>query len=88
MANKRSAIKRMRQIKKRTVRNSAAKTAVKTAFRRAESAIAAKSKDAQPLVRNAASVMDKAVERGLLHRNNAARKKSRLLKKYNLAFKK
>jgi small subunit ribosomal protein S20 len=88
MANIKSAIKRIRQTKKRKARNLAAKSAVKEAFRKASAAVSAKSGDAKELVRKAGSAIDKAVERGIIHRNVSARKKSRLQRKYNLAFKK
>ena len=83
MANIKSAIKRIRQSKKRTLRNESARSAIKTAFKKATTAVAAKSADAKELVLNALSVIDKAVARGIVHRNTSARKKSRLLKKFN-----
>ena len=85
MANIKSAIKRIRQSKKRALRNEAAKSAIKTAFKKATAAVAAKSADAKELVLNALSIIDKAVARGIVHRNTSARKKSRLLKKFNLS---
>lgn len=88
MANIKSAIKRARQAKKRRMRNLSARSAASTAFRNAFSAISSKKGDAGAKVRMAVGIIDKAVERGIVHRNTAARKKSRLLKKYNLAFKK
>ena len=88
MANIRSAIKRARQAKRRKARNLSARSAVSTAFKNATSAISSKKDDAKALVWKAISMADKAVERGIIHRNTSARKKSRLLKKYNLAFKK
>ena len=81
MANLKSAIKRVKQAKKRTERNKAAGSEIKTAFRKAGDALAAKSQDAKDLILKAISVIDKAVVRGIVHRNTAARKKSRLIKK-------
>jgi len=78
----------MRQAPKRRARNAAAKSAMATAFRRAVAAISAKEKNSKAMVTKAVSIADKAVERGVVHRNTAARKKSRLLKKYNSVFKK
>jgi small subunit ribosomal protein S20 len=83
MANIKSAIKRIRQSRKRALRNEAAISAIKTAFKKAAAAIAAKSADAKELVLNAVGIIDKAVTRGIVHRNTSARKKSRLLKKFN-----
>ncbi len=76
-----SGIKRVRQSKKRRARNIAAKKVVKTALKAAERAIKAKSADAKDLVKKAISAIDKTVERGILHKNKAARVKSRLTKK-------
>ncbi|MFC1568557.1 30S ribosomal protein S20 [Candidatus Margulisiibacteriota bacterium] len=78
-----SGIKRARQAKKRRVRNVQAKRVVKVAFKAAERAIAAKSAEAKALVAKAVSAMDKAVERGIIHKNKAARGKSRLVLKLN-----
>ena len=78
-----SGIKRANTSKKRQERNLKTKLAVKKAFKAAERAIAGKSGDAKEAVRAAVSSIDKAVERGIIHRNKAARRKSRLLLKYN-----
>ncbi|MEE8638608.1 MAG: 30S ribosomal protein S20 [Candidatus Margulisiibacteriota bacterium] len=78
-----SALKRVKTSKMRKARNLAAKQNVKKAFKSAERAIAAKSADAKELVKKAVSVIDKAVQRGIIHKNKAARRKSRLLLKYN-----
>lgn len=78
-----SAMKRVMTSKLRRARNLAAKQNVKKAFKSAERAIAAKSADAKELVKKAVSVIDKAVQRGIIHKNKAARRKSRLLLKYN-----
>ena len=76
-----SGIKRARQAKKRRARNLEAKKAVKQALKQAERALKAKSAEAKDLVKKAVSTIDKAVQRGILHKNTAARKKARLLKK-------
>ncbi|MBN2057205.1 MAG: 30S ribosomal protein S20 [Candidatus Saganbacteria bacterium] len=81
----RSGIKRARQAKKRQARNLAAKKNIKNAFKAAERAIRAKSGESQSLIRKTVSIIDKAVERGILHRNKAARKKSRLMAAANKA---
>ncbi len=87
MANIKAAIKSARQDKKRRLRNVETKSAVKTFFVKAEKAISSKGADAKAWVLQAVSAIDKAAERGILHRNTSARKKSRLLKKFNAAFK-
>ena len=76
-----SAMKRVKTSKMRKARNLAAKSEVKKAFKQAEKAIAAKSAETKELIRKAVSVMDKAVQRGIIHKNKAARQKSRLLLK-------
>ncbi len=88
MANIKSSIKRIRKDKKRRTRNKEAASAVKTALSKANQAVLSKAKEAAELVRSAVSIIDKAVERGIYHKNTAARKKSRLLKKLNAALKK
>lgn len=88
MANLKSSIKSIRKDKKRRARNTAVSSAVKSAIKKALAAIEAKTKEAEALVRQAVSVVDKAVENGIVHKNTAARKKSRLLKKFNASLKK
>ena len=76
-----SGIKRARQAKKRRARNLEAKKAVKNALKAAQRAIIAKAADAKELIQKAISVIDKSVQRGIVPKNQAARKKSRLAKK-------
>lgn len=80
-----SAMKRVKTSKQRKTRNLQAKQAVKSAFKAADKAVAAKSSDVKELVKKAVSIIDKAVARGIIHKNKAARRKSRLLLKYNKA---
>jgi small subunit ribosomal protein S20 len=80
-----SAMKRVKTSIKRKARNLSAKHAVKKAFKAADRAIAAKLSEAEGSVKKAFSIVDKAVARGIIHKNKAARKKSRLLLKYNKA---
>jgi len=87
MAHTRSALKRIRQNERRRLRNQMVKTRVKTLVSRARQSIAAGDlEEAQLSVGEAISALDRAAERGILHRNNAARRKSRLMKRYNTAF--
>jgi small subunit ribosomal protein S20 len=79
MANHKSAIKRHRQSLKRRDANRSAKSAVRTAIKRAEAAAKTGTKaEAQTLARAAESMMSKAVKKGLFHKATLARKVSRL----------
>ena len=86
MPNKKAAEKAMAQAEKRRLRKRSTVSAVKTYIRNAERQIASGDAEAaMPLVIQAQTVLDKAAEKGILHPNNAARRKSRLLKKLNVA---
>ena len=75
MPNIKSAKKRVRVTEKKTLINMAHKTALKTAIKKFEAAAKA---EAQQLFNEAAKKLDQSVNRGILHKNNAARKKSQL----------
>ncbi len=75
--------KRLEQSKVRNIRNTAAKSAVKTAFKKAATAITDKEQSATELVRKAVKAIDSVSIKGIIHKNKAARKKSRLMKKLN-----
>jgi len=82
----RSAIKAHRQSMKRRLRNRAVKSATKTAIKRATDAIVGGDIDAaREAVRAAIRTLDRAAQKGVLHPNNAGRRKSRLLLRYNAA---
>ena len=83
MANTRSAEKMIRVAERRRVRNRAVKSAVKTFVRKAERSIFGEGEDSASLVVQAISKLDKAASKGVLHKRNAARRKSRLMKKLN-----
>ena len=85
MPNNPSAAKRMRQEQKRRSHNRSIKSLVKTQINKARQAIAsnASAETAQEAVRVAASALDRAAKKGVIHRNNAARRKSRLMKQLN-----
>ena len=72
MPNLASAKKRLRQSEKKTLRNQIAKTRIKTETKKALSG--------EGELGTAQSVIDRAAAKGILHRNTAARKKSRLAK--------
>ena len=82
----RSAAKAHRQSLKRRLRNRIVRSATKTIVKNAEAAIAAGDPEAARLaVRAALSKLDRAAKKGVVHANAAARRKSRLLLKYNAA---
>ena len=87
MPNLRSAKKRMRIEEKRRARNKAVKSTVRTQITQARESIAATPQEPQTeeAVREAISALDRAVTKGVLHRNNAARRKSRLMARLNKA---
>lgn len=81
MANTKSAKKRARQTIKRNARNTKVRNSVKTAIRTAREAIETGSKDVQNAVKGALSSLAKAANKKVMHKNTAARKISRLMKK-------
>ncbi len=87
MPNISSAKKRMRAEEKRRVHNNMAKSAVRTRVTKARNAIAsaATGPETEEAVRAALRSLDMAVSRGVIHRNNAARRKSRLMARLNAA---
>ena len=79
MANIKSQIKRNRQNEKRRLRNKAVKSSLKTAIRKFHAASAAGDTDtANALLRDASRKLDKAVSKGVIHKNQAANRKSGL----------
>lgn len=82
MANTKSALKRIRTNERKRVRNQSYRSRVKTLIRKAELAIFAGQPD-EEAVREALRTLDKAAVKGIIHKNNAARRKSRLMKKFN-----
>ena len=81
MANIKSAKKRVKVIEKKTLRNKAIKSDLKTALKKADAAVANNAADKEQVVRTAIKKVDMACTKGILHKNNAARKKSQLAKK-------
>lgn len=80
MANIKSSKKRILTAERNAVRNVAFKSSVKTAIKKAlELGKAGESKDLQAAVAKVYQLCDKAVGKGILHKNTAARKKSRLV---------
>ena len=86
MANTLSSKKRARQNEKRRSRNQAVRSRAKTYVKQAREAIeAGEIEKAEEAVRVAASELDSAASKGVIHKNKAARRKSRLMKKLNRA---
>ena len=81
MANLKSAIKRNRQNKKRRLRNREYRGQARTFIRDARTAMLAEDLDeARETTLKAVKALDKAAEKGVIHKNNASRRKSRLMK--------
>jgi len=81
VANIKSQIKRILTNEKAHERNKAVKSEVKTAVRATRTAIAAGDKvAAEAALKNATKKLDKAVSKGVLHKNNAANRKSAIAK--------
>ncbi|AQY51201.1 30S ribosomal protein S20 [Listeria weihenstephanensis FSL R9-0317] len=81
MPNIKSAIKRVRTTETRNSRNTSQRTAMRTAVKKFEQAAENNAENAKELYVEASKKLDSAVSKGLLHKNNAARNKSRLAKK-------
>lgn len=86
MTHSRSAEKRVRQAEEGRLRNRSIRGATRTQIRKALPLIAGnRLEEAESAVRQAVSALDKAAEKGVIHPNNAARHKSRLMLRYNSA---
>ena len=85
MANTKSALKQWRASLKRRARIRSTKTAVKTFVTSAVAAVRTQSAEAKAIVDRAIQALDKAVGKKVLHPNNAARRKARLVKKLHAA---
>lgn len=87
MAKGKSAAKAHRRSEARRVRNQAVRSATKTYIRKAERLVAAgQVEEAQQAAIRAISQLDRAAEKDIIHKNNAARRKSRLMAKLNRAL--
>ncbi len=84
MANNKSAEKRIRVAERRRLRNRPYRTAARTFVKKAEVAIrAGDATVAATAVGDAISMLDRVAGKGIIHKNNAARRKSRLMAKFN-----
>ncbi len=80
MPNKANARKALRQAEKRTARNKVVKDAYKSAIKTVKKAVATGEKDLKEQLRLAQKRLDKAAKKGVIKKNTAARKLSRLAK--------
>jgi small subunit ribosomal protein S20 len=85
VASHKSAEKRNRQTPKRQLRNRVALGAMRTALKKARTALDAKSAEATALIKQAVQAIDKAVTKGVVHRRTASRLISRLTRRSNTA---
>ena len=85
MANTKSAQKHMRADERKRVRNLKVRSRVKTFIKKAEQTIGVGTELTLETVRQACAELDKAASKGVIHKNNAARRKSRLMAKFNKA---
>ena len=83
MPNIKSAKKRVLVSKANYEHNKAYRSALKTAVKKADAAIDANSADMAEVVKAAVMKIDQAAVKGIIHKNNAARKKSALVTRYN-----
>ena len=82
MPNHKLAIKRMKQSEKRRLFNRNYRNRARTLVKKARTAITKRTADVTEAVRAAIKDLDMAASRGVLHKKNAARRKSRLMKQF------
>ena len=87
MPNTKSAKKELRKSTRRAQHNKKIKDSLKNVTKKAKKAILAKDKKSKELVAEALITLDKAAQKGIIKKNTRNRKKSRLQKKLNEAFK-
>jgi small subunit ribosomal protein S20 len=84
MANIKSAAKRIKTIEKKTIINKSVKTGVKTSVKKFNEAVDSGDKaTAQEAFDNAEKTMSKTASKGIMHKNTASRKTSRMAKRLN-----
>ncbi len=87
MANIKSAIKSIRKDAKRTERNRPVRSSLKTYVKNAVTAVSSNDQEASlEQIRIAISKLDKAAGKGIIHKNQAARRKARLMQRFNKKF--
>ena len=84
MANIKSQIKRNKQNEKRRLRNKSVKSSLKTAIRKFNEAVqSGDAETAQTLLRTASRKLDQAASKGVIHKNQAANRKSAIAKRHS-----
>ncbi|MBE0448191.1 MAG: 30S ribosomal protein S20 [Actinobacteria bacterium] len=84
MANIKSQIKRIKVAERQRIRNKSIRSALKTYIAKFDSAVASGDREAAEMaLKTAVKKLDKAAEKGIIHKNNAANKKSSLTRKFN-----
>jgi len=87
LANLKSSIKRIRSSRRKAEYNQIRRSTARTYVKKARSLIAEGNlEEAQAVVQLAISALDRAAQRGVIHKNNAARRKSRLVQQLNQAM--
>jgi small subunit ribosomal protein S20 len=87
LANIRSSMKTLRVSRRRAERNQIVRSTARTYVRRARRLIdQGELEEAREVVQQAISALDKAAQKGVIHPNNAARRKSRLVNRLNQAL--
>ncbi|CEG23014.1 30S ribosomal protein S20 [Planococcus massiliensis] len=81
MPNIKSAIKRVRTNETKNAQNSHVRSTMRSAVKKADTALLNKDENAGDSVKAAIKQVEKAASKGLIHKNTAARRKSRLMKK-------
>ena len=85
MANIKQQKKRIKQAESRAARNKAVRSELKTRVKSALSSAESGAEDASTKLATAVKRLDEAAAKGVIHKNQAARRKSRLMKKLNAA---
>ena len=85
MPNIKSSIKRVKVTEKKTEANKIQKSAIRTVIKKAKLALENSAPDAEAVVKTAVVRIDKAASKGFMHKNTAARKKSKMTKALNAA---
>lgn len=85
MPNIKSVMKDVKKSRENRLRNIAEKSKIKTFVKKTKVAAEQSDDNVAALVSQTVSIIDKAAEKGIIHKNAAARRKSRLMKKANKA---
>ena len=87
MPNIKQQAKRMRQAEKRRLRNKSRKSEIKTYIKHFDTALQRGDREeSETFLHKSIKALDKAASDGIIHKNNAANKKSRLMHKFNQAI--